>query len=103
MGVPRDDGAGYGMRATLLFAATGLMIAITAAGIRVAGWRPGSLDNRVEWVFWAGAILGGLGAGLFGVAALPGRNSAREIRIGMGLFLLAPVLCVIAVFGDYWI
>jgi hypothetical protein len=103
MAVSRDDEAGYGVRATVLFAATGLMIAITVAGLRVAGWRPGSLDNRVERVFWAGAILGAVGAGLFGVAALPGRNSAQEIRIGMGLFLLAPVLCVIAVFGDYWI
>ena len=92
-----------GLRATLLFAATGIMVAVTVAGIRVAGYRPGVLDNRVEWVFWAGAILGAAGVGMLGLAAIPGRASGRLIGAGVLLFLVAPVLCVVAVFADYWI
>jgi hypothetical protein len=92
-----------GLRATILFAATGLMVAITVAGIRIAGYRPGVLDNSVEWVFWAGAILGAVGVGLLGVASISGRASPRMIGAGMLLFLIAPVLCVFAVFADYWI
>jgi hypothetical protein len=86
----------------VLFAATGLMVAVTVAGIRIAGYRPGVLDNRVEWLFWAGAILGAAGVGLLGIASIPGR-SVRLIAAGMGLFLVAPILCVVAVFADYWI
>jgi hypothetical protein len=92
-----------GLRATILFAATGLMIAITVAGIRIAGYRPGVLDNDVEWIFWAGAILGAVGVGLMGISAIPGRASARLIGTGVVLFLIAPMLCVVAVFADYWI
>jgi drug/metabolite transporter (DMT)-like permease len=91
------------VRATLLFAATGLMIAITVAGIRIAGWRAGVLDDRVEWLFWAGSILGAAGVALFGLAAVRSRTSDRVVQAGMALFLLGPALCVIAVFADYWI
>jgi hypothetical protein len=90
-------------RATVLFAATGIMVAVTLAGIRIAGYRPGVLDDSVEWVFWAGAILGAAGVGMLGVSAIPGRASTRLIAAGMLLFLVAPVLCVFAVFADYWI
>ncbi len=79
------------------------MVAITVAGIRIAGYRPGELDNRVEWVFWAGAILGGAGVGTLGLAAIPGRARASWIGAGVVLFLVAPVLCTFAVFADYWI
>jgi hypothetical protein len=92
-----------GLRATALFAATGIMVAITVAGIRIAGYRPGVLDDRVEWVFWAGAILGAAGVGMLGLASIPGRASARLIGAGVLLFLVGPVLCVVAVFADYWI
>jgi hypothetical protein len=91
------------MRATVLFVGTGLMVAITVAGIRISGWRAGVLDNRVEWIFWAGAILGGLGVGMLGLASLSSRLSERLVAPGMVLFLLAPPLCVVAVFADYWI
>ena len=90
-------------RATVLFAATGLMVAITVAGIRISGWKPGVLDNSVEWIFWAGAILGAAGVGVLGVSAIPGRASARGIGTGIVLFLIGPVLCTFAVFADYWI
>lgn len=90
------------MKATVLFAATGLMVAITVAGIRIAGYRPGVLDNRVEWIFWAGAILGAAGVAVLGIAAVRAR-APRLVAVGMALFLVAPMLCTVAVFADYWI
>ena len=90
------------MKATILFAATGLMVAITVAGIRIAGYRPGVLDNRVEWIFWAGAILGAAGVALFGAASVRERSD-RLLVPGMVLFLSGPVLCTGAVFADYWV
>ena len=97
--------------AASLFASTSLVAAITVGAMLVGDWGAGILDNRVEWVFWAGAILGAVGIGLLGLAALPpGRDirravsrSAALVRAGLGLFLIAPVLCVVAVFTDYWI
>lgn len=91
--------------ATTLFAATSVVVAITVGSMLVSGWHAGSLDNRVEWVFWAGAILGASGVGAFGVSVLGTSFAAvrRGIRVGMILFLAAPVLCVFAVMADYWI
>jgi hypothetical protein len=97
------DETALAQRATALFASTGLIAAITVGAMQVSGWHAGSLDNRVEWIFWAGAILGGVGIGLLGVAAIPGRAAPRLITAGMALFLVAPALCVIAVFANYWI
>jgi hypothetical protein len=98
-----DPADPHGIRATALFSATGLMVAITVASMRVSGWHAGVLDDRVEWVFWAGAILAGVGVTLLGISAIPGRSSTRLIGAGLWLFLVAPLLCVIAVFTDYWI
>ena len=96
--------------ATALFSATSLVAAITVGAMLVGDWGAGILDNRVEWVFWAGAILGALGIGLLGIARLPpGRDLPRAVarasglvHAGLALFLVAPVLCVVAVFTDYW-
>ncbi|CAN5253360.1 hypothetical protein BH09ACT5_BH09ACT5_10270 [soil metagenome] len=97
--------------ATALFASTSLVAAITVGALLVGDWGAGILDNRVEWVFWAGAILGAVGIALLGLATLPpGRDLSRTVRrssalvrAGLALFLVAPVLCVVAVFTDYWI
>ena len=89
-------------RATALFGFTSVVAAIVVSGMLVANWGAGILDNRVEWVFWAGAILGAVGIGLLGLASLGARTTALT-RAGLGLFMVAPVLCVIAVFTDYWI
>jgi hypothetical protein len=94
-----------GRRATALFSSTSIVAALVVAAILVSNWGAGSLDNRVEWVFWAGAILSGVGIGLLGLAsvsAMP-RRIVGLTRTGLGLFMIAPVLCVIAVFTDYWI
>jgi hypothetical protein len=84
------------VKAAILFAATSIV-----AAMLISGWRAGSLDNRVEWIFWAGAVLGAAGIGCLGLAAE--RDAARLATVGMSLFLIAPALCVIAVFADNWI
>lgn len=89
------------MKAAVLFAATSIVAAIAVGAMLISGWHAGSLDNRVEWIFWAGAILGAAAVGCLGLAAV--RDAARLATVGMSLFLIAPVLCVIAVFADYWI
>lgn len=93
-------------KATALFSATALVAAITVGAMLVSGWSGGRLRNDIEVLFWAGAILGGVGIGLLGVAAL-GTSSASRItaltRAGLVLFLLAPVMTVTAVFVDFWI
>jgi len=98
-------------KATGLFGATSIVAAITVGSMLVGNWGAGILDNRVEWVFWAGAILGAIGIALLGLATLPpGHDLTRSVRtanalvrVGLVLFLIAPVLCVVAVFTDYWI
>jgi hypothetical protein len=95
----------------LLFAATALSLAVAAGAMQVAGWSGGSLDNRIEPLFWVGAILAAAGTACLGVGAVPwvaddrraGRLVAGLLRVGMLLFLVGPVLAVIAVFRDYWI
>ena len=101
-----DDSFALASRTTTsLFAATSLVAAITVGAMLVSGWHAGSLDNSVEWIFWAGAILGAVGIAAFGAGVLARTVDGirRDIRIGMILFLLAPVLCVFAVMADYWI
>ena len=88
--------------AALLFSSTSVVAAITVGAMLISGWRAGTLDNSVEWVFWAGAILAAVGIGALGVASVSGGGMGL-LRAGMTLFLLGPVLCVIAVFADYWI
>jgi hypothetical protein len=86
---------------TQLFTGTSIVVAIVVGAMMVSGWRAGSLDNDVEWIFWAGAILGAVGIGLFGIETAWPR--LQLTRPGMVLFLLAPVLCVFAIMADYWI
>jgi len=97
--------------AATLFAATSVVTAITVGAMQVGDWGAGILDNRVEWIFWAGAVLGGVGVLLLGLANLVGsrapeletRRIRRLVAAGLPLFLVAPVLCVVAYFVDYWI
>lgn len=97
-------------KATALFSSTSIVVALVVGSMLVSGWRAGSLDNRVEWIFWAGAVLGAAGVASFGAATYP--RSAHEralgvvnrfIRIGIILFVVAPVLCTFAAMADYWI
>lgn len=101
-----DDGM---RQAGVLFASTALVLAVAAGAMQIAGWSGGRLDNRIEPLFWTGAILAAAGTGCFGVAAVPWTRVPRPglsrslLRAGMVLFLFGPVLAVTAVFGDYWI
>jgi hypothetical protein len=91
----------------LLFAATAVVLALAAGAMQIAGWSGGRLDNRIEPLFWAGAILAAAGCACFGVGAVPwsrrGTGPVGLLRAGMLLFLVGPVLATVAVFGDYWI
>ena len=92
-------------KATALFVGTSLVAAITVGAMLVAGWSGGRLENRIEVLFWAGAILGAVGIGLLGIATLPSSRLGliRGLtRAGTLLFMVAPVLCVVAMFADYW-
>ena len=89
------------LRPTLLFIGTSIVAAIVIGAMLISGWRAGSLDNNVEWIFWAGAILGGAGIACFGACVSTPRE--RVIRAGLLLFVSAPVLCVAAVIADYWV
>ena len=89
------------LRPAILFTGTSLVVAIVVAAMLVSGWRAGSLSNDVEWVFWAGTILGAIGVACFG-AAVAFRGD-RLIRAGLLLFASAPVLCVVAVIANYWV
>ena len=98
-------------KATALFSSTSIVVAITVGAMLVSGWRAGSLEDRAEWFFWAGAIIGAVGIALFGVASIPTTaeteetlaRTNRQIRVGLVLFMIAPVLCVFAVMLDYWV
>jgi hypothetical protein len=94
-------------QAATLFVGTSLVAAIAVGAMIVADWSGGRLDNRIEPLFWAGAVLGAVGIALLGIAAIPEtvprRGILNLIRVGVALFLVAPVLCTVAVFGDYWI
>lgn len=88
---------------TVLFVGTGLVAAIVIGAMLVSGWRAGSLDNDIEWLFWVGSVLGAIGIGCFGAATAQPINAPVLVRIGLMLFMAAPVLCVAAVVIDYWI
>jgi hypothetical protein len=98
-------------RATALFIGTALVGAVTVGSMRISGWSGGVLDNRIEPVFWAGAIFAGVGVILFGIAAMSAGTDdgsaslriRRLLRAGLVLFISGPILCVTAVFVDYWI
>lgn len=93
-------------KAVVLFGAATVAAAVVVAGITIAGWGGGTLDDRIEPLFWAGAILGGLALALLGLATLPRRSAAiitALSRAGILLFLIAPTLCIVAIFVDYWI
>lgn len=108
-----DTSAHLERTAASLFGATSVVAALVVGAMLVSGWHAGSLDNRIEWLFWAGAIFGATGIGCLGSAAFPSlgqsgdgvrlQRRAAAIRAGLILFMGGPVLCVVAVFTDYWI
>ncbi|MEP6480028.1 MAG: hypothetical protein ABJB03_11590 [Rhodoglobus sp.] len=93
-------------KVTALFIGTSLVAAITIGSMMVGNWGGGVLEDHIEVLFWAGAILGGVGIALLGIGSLVTdhlRLLTGLTRVGLLLFLVAPVMCVTAVFVDYWI
>lgn len=93
-----------------LFLTASLVMVIISGSIIVSGWFAGVLVDDWERVFWAGAILGVVMVATFAVAAMPGgRYPQRSIvritwllRIGLVLFVVAPVLCLLALAGNFY-
>ena len=93
-------------KATTLLCTFALVVAIIVGAMLVSGWGGGGLDNRIEWLYWAGAIIGAAGIAVIAVGLLPGRSASaieRTTATGMVMFLAAPVIITIAVMTDYWI
>ena len=96
--------------AIALFLGSALVMALLCAAIIVSGWFAGVIDDGPERVFWAGAILELLMVFVFGAAAFPGGDDdARAIhrvralvRIGLVMFVVAPVLCLGALVVNFY-
>jgi len=96
--------------AIALFLGSALVMAMLCAAIIVSGWFAGVIDDGPERVFWAGAILELLMVFVFGAAAFPGGDDdARAIhrvralvRIGLVMFVVAPVLCLGALVVNFY-
>jgi hypothetical protein len=98
------------LRAVLLFAGSSVTMAIVCGAVIVSHWFAGVLVDNWERVFWGGTLVAGLMIVVFAAAAVPGgSNPGRTctritwlLRIGLGLFVLAPTLCVIGLVGDFY-
>lgn len=75
-------------KASLLLASAGLAVGALIAGLISRDWSPFALENRIEWLWWAGAGAAAYGLGCLGSAVYP-----RTRRRG-------PVPGVVAFFGD---
>jgi len=96
--------------AVLLFVGSALVMATLCAAIIISGWFAGVIDDEPERVFWAGAILELLMVFVFGAAAFPGgddnaraiQRTRRLIRVGLVMFVIAPVLCLGALVVNFY-
>jgi MFS family permease len=92
------------------FAVTALVMAIICGAIIVSGWFAGVMTDRYERFFWGGAILAAVSVFVLAVASMPfGSNDLRAVgRIraltttGLGLYVIAVVLCIGAMIADFY-
>jgi hypothetical protein len=92
------------------FAVTAVVMAIVCGAIIVSGWFAGVMTDRYERFFWGGAMLAAASVFVLAVASMPfGSDDRRAIgRIralttaGLGLYLVAVVLCVGAMIADFY-
>lgn len=88
---------------TFLFVGTSLVLAILVGGMTAGGWKPGSLDNSIEWLFWLGAAGAATGVVCFGFAARGTDRAEQLVKDGLVLFMGAPIVCAVAVIVNSWI
>jgi MFS family permease len=96
--------------AATLLGTSALTMAVICGSVIVSGWFAGTLIDRWERLFWAGALLGGIMVATFTTAAAPGgtnphRTSTRILwllRIGLIMFVAAPALCIVGLVGDFY-
>lgn len=58
-------------KAVVLLATSGVAVAATMAGLIAGDWGPFNLDNRIEWVWWGGALSTGYAILRLGSAIYP--------------------------------
>jgi MFS family permease len=96
--------------AAVLFVGASLTTAIVCGAVIVSGWFAGALVDSWERLFWAGFVLSVVMVAVFAAAAAPGGRDARRaclriawlLRIGLALFVLSPLMCLIALVGDFY-
>jgi hypothetical protein len=96
--------------AVLLLGIGALTMAIICGAIIVSGWFAGVLDDPPERWFWAGSVLELLMVFTFAAAAFPGGDDDVAVirrvrlltRIGLVLFVVAPVMCIGALVVDFY-
>ncbi|WP_440708189.1 hypothetical protein [Herbiconiux sp. YIM B11900] len=96
--------------ASTLFVGAVLTMAIVCGGVIVSGWFAGVLVDSWERLFWAGFVTSLVMVVVFAAAAAPGGRDARRaciritwlLRIGLTLFALAPLMCTLALVGDFY-
>jgi arginine exporter protein ArgO len=89
---------------------TALSMSIICGAVIVSGWFAGAMTDRYERFFWLGAITAAVAVFVLAAASMPfgardGRATLRIrvlITLGLGLFLIAVVLCVGAIIADFY-
>jgi hypothetical protein len=97
-------------RAAVAFSGYLIAFAVVCGAIIVSGWFAGVLDDPAERVFWTGAVLGFVALVVLMSAVFPGwADDHREVRrlrwtlrVGLGLAILSPVLCIAALIADFY-
>lgn len=76
-------------KASLLLAATGIIIGALLAAFLAGTWHPSKLKDCVEWLWWVGTALGSLGTLALAAAVFPRTKYRSNRRPG-----------IVAYFGD---
>lgn len=96
--------------AAVLFVGAALTMAIVCGAVIISGWFAGVLLDSWERLFWAGFVLAIVMVAVFAAAAAPGGSDARRaseriswlLRVGLVMFVVAPVMCIVSLVGDFY-
>lgn len=87
------------------FGVSAVVMAVVCGAIIVSGWFAGVIQDVYERFFWAGSLLAALAITVMGAAVILGRGARTTSlisRIGLAMFLIAPVLCVGSLVADFY-